>query len=149
MVDILSNRILNFLERHPEEWVASSDMQRVVADKTGYDPRTAVRRMQEMAKKGILESKINSGHAFYRFVPKKNLEFGVIPVKDIDKKKDTVVTSYCTFCQEEKEVSAVLCLYCKNKYGLAKAPVHKLCDKCFSKGHVEDLNSESFQNQHS
>lgn len=143
MAETLANRILSFLERHSGEWVASGDMQRVIGEKTTFDPRSAVRRMQEMAKEGLLEVEIHSGHAFYRHMPKKKPEFGVLPIKELKEEKKITITSRCSFCQEEKEVSEVLCVYCKNKKGLVKAPVHKLCDKCFLKGHTGDADFES------
>lgn len=142
MAETLANRILSFLERHSGEWVASGDMQRVIGEKTTFDPRSAVRRMQEMAKEGLLEVEIHSGHAFYRHMPKKKPEFGVLPIKELKEEKKMTITSRCSFCQEEKEVSEVLCVYCKNKKGLVKAPVHKLCDQCFLKGHVEEADLE-------
>ena len=143
MAETLANRILSFLERHSGEWVAFGDMQRVIGEKTTFDPRSAVRRMQEMAKEGLLEVEIHSGHAFYRHMPKKKPEFGVLPIKELKEKKKMTITSRCSFCQEDKEVSEVLCVYCKNKKGLVKAPVHKLCDKCFLKGHTGDADFES------
>jgi len=49
----------------------------------------------------------------------------------------------CEWCREEiKEPDKcigsrpdTICFYCKEKLKLKRAPIHKLCDKCFLGGH--------------
>lgn len=47
-------------------FVASGDLQRLVVEKTKYTPRTAVRRLEELAAEGKLEVQYRKGHAYYR-----------------------------------------------------------------------------------
>jgi hypothetical protein len=131
---------MSFLQNHYPDWVASGDLQRVIAEKTEYTPRTAVRRLQEMANRGVLMVELRAGHAFYRYNPD-SLKFGntvsSTVVRDVKKIKEVFLTP-CSFCGQQVPTSPVTCIYCKNQKGLLKAPVHHLCMDCFIKGHSED-----------
>jgi len=63
----LKDRLVDYLRRHPG-WMASGDLQRLVALKTTYTPRTVVRRLEELAESGKLEVEYRKrNHAWYRF----------------------------------------------------------------------------------
>ena len=65
----LKKRILAyFLKRH-SIWIASNEVQKLVALYTNATPRAAVRRMQELCESGELEKKLVKNHAFYRAKP--------------------------------------------------------------------------------
>lgn len=70
----LKNRIIAYFEKKPDEWVASGTIQRLVALHTKYVPRTAVRRMEEMAQNGGLDVEIRKGHAWYRLHAESRVE---------------------------------------------------------------------------
>lgn len=61
----LRDRLLKYLQKQ-HGWVASGDLQRLVVAHTSYTPRTAVRRLEELAEEGELEVEYRKGHAFYR-----------------------------------------------------------------------------------
>lgn len=61
----LRDRLLKYLQKQ-HGWVASGDLQRLVVQHTDYTPRTAVRRLEELAEEGALEVEYRKGHAFYR-----------------------------------------------------------------------------------
>ena len=61
----LRDRLYKYLLKQ-HGWVASGDLQRLVVAHTDYTPRTAVRRLEEMAEAGTLEVEYRKGHAFYR-----------------------------------------------------------------------------------
>lgn len=63
----LSGRLVAFLERRYPQWMASGDLQRIIAEKTDYTPRTSVRRLQELAEAGVLEVEQRENHAWYRY----------------------------------------------------------------------------------
>ena len=62
----LRDRLSNYLKKRPSEWVSSGMLQRLVAQHTDYTPRTAVRRLEELAEEGELEVEYRKGHAWYR-----------------------------------------------------------------------------------
>lgn len=66
MRETLKERLLRYLKKC-NEWVPSGEIQRIVANKTTYTPRTTVRRLQELAESGALEVKMVRGHAHYKF----------------------------------------------------------------------------------
>ena len=61
----LKERLVRYLQRN-HGWIASGDLQRLVVAHTDYTPRTAVRRLEELAEEGELEVKYVKGHAWYR-----------------------------------------------------------------------------------
>ena len=61
----LKDRLLRYLLKG-HGFVASGDLQRLVAEKTTYTPRTTVRRLEELVTEGKLEVEYRKGHAFYR-----------------------------------------------------------------------------------
>lgn len=63
----LKDRLVAYMQRHHTEWVASGALQRIVVEKTSYTPRTAVRRLEELAERGVLQVEYRKGHAFYKF----------------------------------------------------------------------------------
>ena len=60
----LRDRLLKYLKKQ-HGWVASGDLQRLVVQHTDYTPRTAVRRLEELAEEGELLVQYRKGHAFY------------------------------------------------------------------------------------
>ena len=60
----LRDRLYKYLLKQ-HGWVASGDLQRLVVAHTDYTPRTAVRRLEEMAEAGTLRVEYRKGHAFY------------------------------------------------------------------------------------
>ncbi len=65
MKQSLRDRLYKYLLRQ-HGFVASGDLQRLVVAHTDYTPRTAVRRLEEMAEAGTLEVKYIKGHAYYK-----------------------------------------------------------------------------------
>lgn len=64
----LSYRLVSFFKKHSPEWIPSGDIQRLVSDKTKWLPRTAVRLLQVLKKKGYLEVRYgDKNHAWYRY----------------------------------------------------------------------------------
>lgn len=61
----LRDRLMRYLLKQ-HGWVASGDLQRLVVAHTSYTPRTAVRRLEELANEGKLKVEYRKGHAFYR-----------------------------------------------------------------------------------
>lgn len=68
MKESLKDRLLRYLSKQPG-FVASGDLQRLVAVHTTYTPRTTVRRLEELAEEGLLEVEYRKGHAFYKYRP--------------------------------------------------------------------------------
>ena len=56
------------LQRHagPSGWIASGDLQRIVAEKTSYGPQNAGRRLRELAEEGKLDVMYVRDHAHCR-----------------------------------------------------------------------------------
>lgn len=79
MTETLRNRLIRYFKNNPTSIVASGDIQRMVANKTTYTPRTAVRRLEELANEGILNIKMVKGHAWYHLASKtsQNAELSV------------------------------------------------------------------------
>lgn len=70
----LKERLVRFL-RNNHGWISSGELQRLVMEKTTYLPRTAVRRLEELAEEGILEVQYRAkNHAFYRISQNKSYE---------------------------------------------------------------------------
>jgi len=69
----LKDRLELFLRKHGA-WIASGELQRLVAQKTTYTPRTTVRRLEELAEEGVLEVKYLKGHAWYRIAQEESWE---------------------------------------------------------------------------
>lgn len=61
----LRDRLMRYLLKQ-HGWVASGDLQRLVVAHTSYTPRTAVRRLEELAEEGKLQVEYRKGHAFYK-----------------------------------------------------------------------------------
>ena len=64
----LKERLVNFLLKYHEKegWIPSGELQRIVAQKTSYTPRTTCRRLEELVVEGKLEVKYIKGHAWYK-----------------------------------------------------------------------------------
>ena len=64
----LRDRLARFLKAHySNAWIASGDLQRIVADKTEYTPQNVGRRLRELENESVVEVKYVRGHAYYRF----------------------------------------------------------------------------------
>ena len=61
----LKDRLVRYLKAQGG-FVASGELQRIVAAKTTYTPRTTVRRLEELATAGILQVEYRKNHAFYK-----------------------------------------------------------------------------------
>lgn len=61
----LKDRLVNFLLKS-HGWISSGELQRIVAEKTTYTPRTTCRRLEELVVEGKLEVQYRKGHAWYR-----------------------------------------------------------------------------------
>lgn len=61
----LKARLVRYLRANPT-WISSGDLQRLVADKTTYTPRTTCRRLEELAQEGAIEVSYRKGHAWYK-----------------------------------------------------------------------------------
>lgn len=69
MKPTLRNRILSYFKSHPNDFIASGDIQRMVVMKTKYTPRTAVRQLQLLREEGRLEVEYRKKqHAHYRYI---------------------------------------------------------------------------------
>jgi DNA-binding Lrp family transcriptional regulator len=65
----LKERLARYL-RNNHGWIASGDLQRIVAEKTSYSPQNVGRRLRELENDGVLEVQIRKGHAHYRIAQK-------------------------------------------------------------------------------
>jgi DNA-binding transcriptional ArsR family regulator len=64
----LKDRLASFLKRYySQAWIASGDLQRIVAEKTAYTPQNVGRRMRELENEGIVEMRYEKNHAHYRY----------------------------------------------------------------------------------
>lgn len=71
----LKDRLAIFLKKHySQAWIASGDLQRIVAEKTDYTPQNVGRRLRELENEGDVEVKYVRGHAHYRFTGKPSIE---------------------------------------------------------------------------
>ena len=66
----LRERLIRYFEKHHTDWLPSGAIQRLVVEYTTQTPRTAVRRLQELAEEGILERKLIKNHTHYRLKEK-------------------------------------------------------------------------------
>lgn len=66
----LRERLKIYFQKHPNIWIASGSIQRLVVDKTSYTPSNASRRLRELENDNFLEVKYEKGHAFYRLKQK-------------------------------------------------------------------------------
>lgn len=73
----LRDRLYRYLVKN-HGYIASGDLQRLVAEKTTYTPRSVVRRLEELAVEGKLEVQYRTRngvrHAFYRAAEKTPVE---------------------------------------------------------------------------
>lgn len=69
----LRDRLVRYLGHHPV-WMSSGELQRIVATETDYTPRTAVRRLQELAESGEIVREIRRGHTWYKISTTSPLE---------------------------------------------------------------------------
>ena len=61
----LKDRLVKYLQNN-HGWIASGTLQRIVAEKTTYTPRTTCRRLEEAVTEGRLEVQYRKGHAWYK-----------------------------------------------------------------------------------
>ena len=61
----LKDRLVKYLQNN-HGWIASGTLQRIVAEKTTYTPRTTCRRLEELVNNNKLEVQYRKGHAWYR-----------------------------------------------------------------------------------
>lgn len=73
----LKNRLTSWLQRNPG-FHASGAIQRLVANKTDYTPRTVVRRLEELTQEGAITVEYRKGHAYYRFKGAKSQELDIV-----------------------------------------------------------------------
>lgn len=69
----LKARLVRWLQNNPG-FHASGSLQRLVADKTDYTPRTVVRRLEELIQEGVLEVDYRKGHSWYQIAPQRHLD---------------------------------------------------------------------------
>ena len=64
----LKERLVNYLMKYHinDGFIPSGELQRIVAQKTSYTPRTTCRRLEELVVEGKLEVKYIKGHAWYK-----------------------------------------------------------------------------------
>ena len=62
----LRDRLLRFLRRTPDEWIAKGHIQDLVAKFTDKTPENAGRRLRELEDEGFIEVKYVKGHAWYK-----------------------------------------------------------------------------------
>ena len=62
----LKERLVKYLKAQGG-FVASGELQRIVAAKTAYTPRTCVRRLEELAQEGTLIVEYRKNHAYYKW----------------------------------------------------------------------------------
>jgi len=70
----LKNRLASYFKRNAGLWIASGDLQRVVAEKTTYTPQNVGRRLRELENEGVVEVRYEKNHAYYRFKTSESLE---------------------------------------------------------------------------
>ncbi len=71
----LKERLASYLKRnYSQTWIASGDLQRIVAEKTKYTPQNVGRRMRELENEGAVEVRYEKNHAYYRFKPMQSFE---------------------------------------------------------------------------
>jgi DNA-binding transcriptional ArsR family regulator len=64
----LKDRLAAYLKRHySQAWIASGELQRIVAAKTDYTPQNVGRRLRELENEGTVQVRYERGHAFYRY----------------------------------------------------------------------------------
>jgi DNA-binding transcriptional ArsR family regulator len=64
----LKDRLASYLKRHySQTWMASGELQRIVAASTSYSPQNVGRRLRELENEGTVEVRYERGHAFYRY----------------------------------------------------------------------------------
>ena len=82
----LKDRLARFLKaNYADRWIASGDLQRIVAEKTTYSPQNVGRRMRELENEGIVEVKYVRGHAYYRYAKAADFQARVAKsIRDFD-----------------------------------------------------------------
>lgn len=67
----LKERLVRYLKNNPS-FTASGALQRLVAEKTTYTPRTTCRRLEELVEEGVLKveyrTKNGTRHAWYAYI---------------------------------------------------------------------------------
>ena len=98
----LEKRLLRWLQNHPG-YHASGDLQRLVVAETDYTPRTAVRRLEELAEEKTIEVEYRKGHAFYSATKPQNLpRTDVLPSKTTQAEYRTMAARMCRLFDENK-----------------------------------------------
>lgn len=62
----LKDRLCSYMFRRHSDWIASPQLEKLVAEKTTYSPSNVSRRLRELREEGKLESKLDRGIAYYR-----------------------------------------------------------------------------------
>jgi len=65
----LKERLVRYLTNN-HGWVSSGTLQKLTVQYTKHTPRSAVRRLQELAEDGILERQLRKNHTWYRLAQK-------------------------------------------------------------------------------
>jgi DNA-binding transcriptional ArsR family regulator len=64
----LKDRLASYLKRHySQAWIASGELQRIVASKTDYTPQNVGRRLRELENEAVVEVRYEKNHAYYRY----------------------------------------------------------------------------------
>lgn len=64
----LKDRLASYLKRnYSQAFIASGELQRIVAEKTKYTPQNVGRRLRELENEGVVEVRYEKNHAFYRY----------------------------------------------------------------------------------
>src|SRR3954452_17461801 len=64
----LKERLAAYLKKHhSQSWLASGDLQRIVAGATKYTPQNVGRRLRELENDAVIEVRYVKGHAHYRY----------------------------------------------------------------------------------
>lgn len=71
----LKDRLAAFLKKYySERFIASAELQRIVAEKTTYTPQNVGRRLRELETEGVVEVKYVRNHAHYRYKATESVE---------------------------------------------------------------------------
>ena len=65
----LSQRILAYYKKHPNNWISGGEIERLVAEKTTYKASNASRRLRELHEDDLLERDERKGTVFYKYKP--------------------------------------------------------------------------------
>ncbi len=64
MKQSLKSRLLRYIVAQPD-FIASGELQRIVAEKTTYTPQNVGRRLRELTEEGAIAVEYRKGHAWY------------------------------------------------------------------------------------